>query len=69
MTKPQDESQMPPITAPGPGEGPESPTTLPRIEGYEITGHLGEGGLGMSPMRLGPSPNPRVAVHNPCLSC
>jgi tetratricopeptide (TPR) repeat protein len=37
---------MPPITEPGPGEGPESPTTLPQIEGYEITGRLGEGGMG-----------------------
>jgi serine/threonine protein kinase len=46
MTEPQDESQMPPITEPGPGEGPESPTPLPQIEGYEITGRLGEGGMG-----------------------
>ncbi|MDP2897088.1 MAG: protein kinase [bacterium] len=46
MTEPQDDSQMPPITEPGAGEGPEWPTTLPEIDGYDITDHLGHGGMG-----------------------
>jgi tetratricopeptide (TPR) repeat protein len=44
MNERRDESQLPPISGPGPQRaGPEA---VPRIEGYDITGQLGEGGMG-----------------------
>jgi tetratricopeptide (TPR) repeat protein len=42
----QHEGQLPPISEGGRGEGVQDSTATPQIEGYEITGRLGQGGMG-----------------------
>jgi tetratricopeptide (TPR) repeat protein len=44
MTTPAPENHLPSISGPGAAPGPSGPP--PEIEGYEITGRLGEGGMG-----------------------
>ncbi len=46
MTKHGDEGGLPPISGAGPGESVARPDATPEIEGFKITGRLGEGGMG-----------------------
>ncbi len=46
MTERRDGNQPPPITGPERDESPDSSGAVPQVEGYEVLGPLGEGGMG-----------------------
>ncbi len=46
MVRPGSDSQMPPISGPGAEEDAGWSGATPQLEGYEVTGHLGQGGMG-----------------------
>ncbi len=46
MTESKKNGETPPISGPQPEDGLDSPDPMPQVEGYEIAGPLGQGGMG-----------------------
>ncbi|NQT83664.1 tetratricopeptide repeat protein [bacterium] len=46
MMESGNDGQTPPISGPGPEEGADGSGAMPEVEGYEIAGPLGQGGMG-----------------------
>ena len=47
MASDEDDSHLPTVSGPGPKGEREAPQAVPQIEGYEVVGRLGQGGMGV----------------------